>query len=202
LSACTGAPREYSYADRGDPTTDLGAAMCAIDPDTGEEVLNQDGFLDLDAAFEASEVQEMLGIFCYLHKGAISESLVLIGETYEGITIYSVPLDNVGIDRLLKVSKPSVVGDCPCWTPDHLTMLPTPGEVAFCEARPDGLTIWQSGCEHDYSVNIEVWGLGCGTNQFCPEFNNGSFGAEINEAEYVICANQISDRCDQLGIDY
>jgi len=109
LSACTEAPLDYSYADRGDPTTDLGAYMCAINPDTGEEedFLNKDGFLDLDAAFEASEVKAILGDFCYdAAKGDVSEPMVIIGETYDGIPIYSAPADdNTGIDRLVKVNK-------------------------------------------------------------------------------------------------
>jgi len=107
---CTGAPRDYSYADRGDPLLDLGAAMCAIDPDTGEELdwtENYDGHPDLDAAFEASEVMAILGDFCDdAAKGDVSEALLIIGETYDGAPFYSVPADdNTGIDRLVKVNK-------------------------------------------------------------------------------------------------
>jgi hypothetical protein len=110
LSVCTEAPRDYSYADRGDPLLDLGAAMCAIDSETGEELdwtENQDTYVDLDAAFEASEVKTILGDFCDdAAKGAVSEALVIIGETYDGVPIYSVPQDdNTGIDRLVKVNK-------------------------------------------------------------------------------------------------
>lgn len=108
LSFCTGEPRDYSYADRGDPTTDLGAAMCAINPDTGEEedFLKQDDFLDLDAAFEASEVKTILGDFCDdAAKGDVSEALIIIGETYDGVPIYSEPQPFSGIDRLVKVNK-------------------------------------------------------------------------------------------------
>jgi hypothetical protein len=107
LSACTGAPRGYSVYDRGDPTTDLGADMCAIDPETGHEgdFLAPDGYLDLDAAFEASEVQDMLAAFCSMDKGAISEPLVVIGLTADGLLFYSEPLGNVGIDQLLKQNK-------------------------------------------------------------------------------------------------
>jgi len=109
LSLCTNAPRDYSYADRGDPTTDLGAAMCAINPDTGEEedFLNKDTYLDLDAAFEASEVKAILGDYCDdAAKGDISGALVIIGETYDGVPIFSVPADdNTGIDRLVKANK-------------------------------------------------------------------------------------------------
>lgn len=104
---CTGAPRDYSTADRGDPDSDLGAAMCAINLDTGEEedFLNPDGFTDLDVAFEASEVQEMLGRFCSDDKGTVSEPLVITGMTVDGNPITSVPMPNVGVDQLWKVDK-------------------------------------------------------------------------------------------------
>lgn len=110
LILCTQAPLDYSYADRGDPLLDLGAAMCAIDPDSGEELDwtdNYDGYLDLDAAFEASEVKIILGDFCEdAAKGDVSEALVIIGETYDGVPVYSVPQDdNTGIDRLVKANK-------------------------------------------------------------------------------------------------
>jgi len=110
LSACTEAPRDYSYADRGDPLLDLGAAMCATDPETGMELDwtdNQDDWPDMDAAFEASEVKAILGDYCDdAAKGDVSQALVIIGETFDGIPIYSVPADdNTGIDRLVKVNK-------------------------------------------------------------------------------------------------
>jgi hypothetical protein len=110
LSFCTEAPRDWSYAYRGDPLLDLGAPMCAIDPDTGMELdwtENQDDYLELDAAFEVSEVKVILGDFCDdAAKGDVSEALVIIGETYDGVPIYSVPADdNTGIDRLVKVNK-------------------------------------------------------------------------------------------------
>ena len=107
MSACTEAPRDYSYADRGDPTMDLGAAICTINPDTWVEELNPDGFLDLDAAFETSQVKAILGDFCVeAAKGDVSEALVIIGETYDGVPIFSAPADdNTGIDRLVKVNK-------------------------------------------------------------------------------------------------
>jgi hypothetical protein len=110
LSSCTNAPRDYSIADRGDPTSDLGATMCAIiEVEEGifeeQDYLNQDGFLDLDAAFEASEVQDMLGTFCSDVKGATSEPLIITGTTLDGTTIFSVPLPNVGTDQLWKANK-------------------------------------------------------------------------------------------------
>jgi len=107
LLVCTEAPRTYSIADRGDPNTDLGAAMCSINPETGaeEDFLNLDGYLDLDAAFEASEVQAMLGDFCGADKRTISDTLVIIGSTLDGTPINSVPVGNLGTDQLLKQNK-------------------------------------------------------------------------------------------------
>lgn len=107
---CTGAPRDYSIADRGDPDSDLGASQCALlEVEDGifeeQDYLSPDGFLDLDAAFEASDVQAMLGDFCGADKGAISGSLVLTGTTWDGTQISSVPVGNLGIDQLLKQNK-------------------------------------------------------------------------------------------------
>ena len=106
---CTDAPIDWSFADRGDPG-DLGVAQCALDPTTGLELdytLNRDGLLDLDAAFDAGEVQALLGDFCDIGaKGDVSQTLVLIGSTIADIPFKSVPQDdNTGIDRLVKVNK-------------------------------------------------------------------------------------------------
>jgi hypothetical protein len=107
LSVCTGAPSDYSIADRGDPTSDLGAAQCTLlEVDEGifeeQDYLNPDGFLDLDVAFEASEVQDMLGTFCGSARNAISETLVIIGSTLGGAPFISVPIGNTGTDQLVK----------------------------------------------------------------------------------------------------
>jgi hypothetical protein len=106
-SACTNGPRDWSIADRGDPTSDLGASQCELlEVQTGifEELdyLNPDGFPDLDAAFEASEVQDMLDIFCDGSKNGVSSALVITGSTRNGTQIYSVPFPNAGIDQLVK----------------------------------------------------------------------------------------------------
>ena len=69
------------------------------------DYLNPDGYDDLDAAFEASEVQDLLESFCLADKGTVSASLVITGATVSGTPIFSVPLDDVGIDRLLKQNK-------------------------------------------------------------------------------------------------
>jgi hypothetical protein len=102
LSACTEAPESWSVFDRGDPTTDLGAAQCAIDPDTGQELdyLNQDGFDDLDVAFDTQEVVTVISCDD-LNKRDASPTLVLIGQTVGGTPITSAPIGDVGIDQLL-----------------------------------------------------------------------------------------------------
>ena len=110
LDDCTGAPRDWSFADRGDPNSDLGAAMCYMF-DLGEGVFEEqdylypDGLLDLDVAFEAGDVQALLGDFCNGEKNGVSVPLVLKGSMLEGTTIFSVPIFNLGIDQLLKVNK-------------------------------------------------------------------------------------------------
>ena len=104
---CVGPPVDYSVADRGTPPGDLGAAQCAINPDTGEEedFLNKDFIDDLDAAFDAKDVQEMLSEFCSGPKGGVSSTLYVTGTTVDGIPFISVPLGNAGVDQLVKVSK-------------------------------------------------------------------------------------------------
>ena len=104
---CIGPPTDWSIDDRGDPTSDLGAAMCAIDPDTGEELhtLNPDGFWDLDAAFDAGDVQTLLGDFCGGPKNGVSATLFIEGETFDGTPIESIPVGNTGIDQLVKKNR-------------------------------------------------------------------------------------------------
>ena len=81
--------------------------MCAIDPATGLEphFLNPDGFLDFDAAFEASEVRDMLGVFCSGLKNGVSPTLVITGSTFGGIPFSSAPIGSTGIDQLVKKNK-------------------------------------------------------------------------------------------------
>lgn len=114
LSTCTaGGPRDWTFDDRGDPTSDIGAAQCALidtdgdgEPDTEADFLNPDGFLDVDVVFEASDVQALLGDFCTLGaKGDVSESLVIVGTDLNGTTITSPATGGVGVDQLLKQNK-------------------------------------------------------------------------------------------------
>ena len=88
---------------------------------------------------------------------------------------------------------------CPCWTVDQLSLLPTPGETAFCEATVNELQIWQSSCEHDFRVNFGDWGYSCTSNRYCMEPFEG-VQAEVNESEFALCASQILTRCDDLKI--
>ncbi|MDH3903922.1 MAG: hypothetical protein OES90_11945, partial [Xanthomonadales bacterium] len=111
LVFCTGAPRDWSFADRGTPS-DAGAAQCALVEEPAMsgilvemDYLNPDTYLDVDVAFEADEVQDMLGAFCSADKGTISEPLVITGTTMNGVTLFSVPVPNVGIDQLWKANK-------------------------------------------------------------------------------------------------
>ena len=97
LSDCTDLePKDSSQADRGDPTTDIGASQCVFD----EDFLNPDGETDLDVAFHTQDVVSVIGCDA-LSKGDASPTLVLIGETNSGTPITSVPVDDVGIDQLL-----------------------------------------------------------------------------------------------------
>lgn len=106
LSQCTASPpKDSSVFDRGDPTTDIGAAQCALDP-FGEELdwLNQDGFDDLDVTFHTQEVVSVIGCDG-LNKNDASPTLVLIGQTTGGMPITSVPIGDAGIDQLLIKNK-------------------------------------------------------------------------------------------------
>jgi hypothetical protein len=106
FSACTNAPGVSSMADRGDPTSDLGAAQCAMLEVDGifeeQDYLNPDGYYDLDVGFDAGEVQDMLGSFCGAERNALSETLVIRGSTFDGTPFSSVPVGNTGIDQLVK----------------------------------------------------------------------------------------------------
>lgn len=105
LSVCTDVPRSLSIADRGNPNSDLGASMCTVDPDTGEEHLNRDGFPDLDATFEVSEVKAMLAGFCSLYKTKVSGTFIITGLTLDDTLIRSAPLPNTGVDQLVKKNR-------------------------------------------------------------------------------------------------
>jgi len=96
--------KSFSMADRGDPSTDLGAAQCKlIDTDgdgivdTETDYLNPDGFLDLDAAFYSQEVTALIGS---VSKGDLVGPLYLIGYLSDDTPITSVPFNSIGVDML------------------------------------------------------------------------------------------------------
>jgi len=99
--------RDWSFADRGDPSSDLGAAMCAIDPATGleEDFLNPDGFLDLDAAFDKRAVSDLLGVCAGGSKNDSSLPLFIQGSLLDGTPILSTPVFDDGIDQLVRKNK-------------------------------------------------------------------------------------------------
>ena len=105
LTTCTNAPRDWSIADRGDPTTDIGAEQCAIIDLVEQDFLTQDGIMDFDAAFEAVEVRALLGDFCEQPKKSISQTLFVVGETFDGVPIVSVAVDDEAVDQLWKANK-------------------------------------------------------------------------------------------------
>jgi hypothetical protein len=68
--------------------------------------LHPDDLPDLDVAFEASEVQEMLATgFCDIEKNAVSGALIITGFTLDGTPITSVLLPSTGVDQLVKKNK-------------------------------------------------------------------------------------------------
>jgi hypothetical protein len=99
--------KTFSMADRGDPTTDLGADQCTlIDtdgdgvPDTETDWLNPDGFLDLDAVFYAQDVADLIGP---VSRNDVVGPLYLVGYLNDATPITSVPVavDMEGVDWLV-----------------------------------------------------------------------------------------------------
>ncbi|MCZ6773056.1 MAG: hypothetical protein O7G83_13915 [Proteobacteria bacterium] len=100
--------RDWSFADRGDPNSDLGASQCAIDEVTGEELdfLTLDTFLDLDAAFDKRAVSALLDI-CDDDgsKGDLSVPLFIQGSLMDGRLIISTTVGDDGIDQLVRKNR-------------------------------------------------------------------------------------------------
>ncbi len=99
-SQCTGPPRSWSIADRGDPLTDLGADRCAVAGGAKRDFRSPDGFPDLDAAFDSREVAALVGC-TGLSKGDLSPILVILGALGDGTPFASRPLGDPGVDRLV-----------------------------------------------------------------------------------------------------
>ena len=103
-TTCTFAPSAWSIQDRGDPTTDLGAAQCEIVDDIEMDYLNPDGYDDLDVAFDSQEVALLIGC-SNLDKNDSSGPLVLVGNLLDGTPFYSTPIGDDGIDQLVIKNK-------------------------------------------------------------------------------------------------
>jgi hypothetical protein len=105
LVTCTeSGPVSWSTADRGNPVLDVGAAQCALIEGVEQDFRTQDGFLDLDVAFDAREVQALLGDFCTMPKTSVSPSLFLVGETAAGMPFTSRAVNDVAVDQLWKAN--------------------------------------------------------------------------------------------------
>lgn len=98
LTMCAGPPVDSSIADRGDPETDIGASQCAIEASVEQDFLNQDGFDDLDVAFDVAEVCTVIDCDT-LGKGDTSDPLVIKGELLDGTEFLSINTDVLDIKR-------------------------------------------------------------------------------------------------------
>ena len=98
LTMCAGPPVDSSIADRGDPETDIGASQCAIEASVEQDFLNQDGFDDLDVAFDAAQVCTVIDCDM-LSKGDTSIVLVIKGELNDGTEFLSINTDVLDIKR-------------------------------------------------------------------------------------------------------
>ena len=97
--------RHWSFADRGDPISDLGASQCAIDSGVELDFLNPDGFLDLDAAFDKRAVSDLLDVCAGGSKNDSSVPLFIQGSLLDGTPISSTPIGNDGIDQLVRKNR-------------------------------------------------------------------------------------------------
>lgn len=94
--------------DRGDPTTDIGAAQCYIDPLSGEEqrYLNQDGLDDLEMAWVKRDVVDELFDGCDgFDKMEASPTLIFKALTTDGVEVISTPVNDPGVDQIWKQNK-------------------------------------------------------------------------------------------------
>ena len=109
---CTplGSVIDSKTADRGRPG-DRGASECErIDTDDDGvpdlDVLNPDGFVDLDAAFDKFAVSDLLDICADDgSKGDSSQPLVIQGSLLDGTPILSTAVGTDGIDQLVRKNK-------------------------------------------------------------------------------------------------
>ena len=97
--------RDWSIADRGDPTSDLGASACAFIDEVEQDFLNPDGFDDLDAAFDKRAVSAFLEVCDTGSMNDPSVSLFIRGLLLDGTGIFSTPVGNTGIDQLVRKNR-------------------------------------------------------------------------------------------------
>jgi hypothetical protein len=91
--------KNWNVEDRGDPTSDIGAAECAINEETGEQerFLTQDGIDDLELAWDKRDVVEILFADCAdFNKQEASPTLIFKAKTLGGVPIMSTPFGDVG----------------------------------------------------------------------------------------------------------
>ena len=94
--------RNWVYEDRGEPA-DVGAAQCAINPDTGEEerFLTQDGIMDLELVWDKKDVVDVLFGDCDgFGKKEASPTLIFKALTTDGLQVISTPIGDPGIDQV------------------------------------------------------------------------------------------------------
>ena len=98
-------PKSWSFADQGDPETDKGASLGAIIDSVEQDFLNADGFLDLDVAFNAQDVADLIGCDA-MARGDVSATLVVLeDDPGDGFLWQSVPVGDPGIDQLVIKNK-------------------------------------------------------------------------------------------------
>lgn len=106
---------------------------------------------------------------------------------------------------LMTIDQDVPVPTCPCWSPEDIAALPTEGTDADCITDGSRLDIFQEDdCEHSFGVVIdEIGNLSCVANRFgCPGLPDlGGEFIETNEDEFLVCMNQIINRCEDLGIE-
>ena len=69
------------------------------------DVLNPDGFVDLDAAFDKFAVSDLLDICEDGSKGDSSQPLVIQGSLLDGTPIFSTAVGTDGIDQLVRKNR-------------------------------------------------------------------------------------------------
>ena len=120
-------------------------------------------------------------------------------------------VESVVADQLIGTAINLMSGDqsvtepnCPCWSPEDIAALPMKKTTAVCASGGSRLDIVQEGeCEHSFGVNIGAGGdLSCIANRFdCRKLPDlGGEFIETSELEFLVCMNQVINRCEELQI--